>query len=1059
MKRILLLCLSGVLLLSSGAWAQESTVSGRVTSADDGSGLPGVNVVVKGTTDGTVTDAEGNYSLSAPSNGTLVFTFIGLKTQEIAIGGRTNVSVQMEQDVQQLTEVVVTALNIERDKASLGYATQQISGDNIRVAREQNVNSALAGKIAGVQIVSGSGAKFGAPAVRIRGLRGISGGTPLYVLDGIVIDDPTSVNMDNIQSVNVLKGANAAALYGSRARDGVVVLTSKKGGKTEQISIDVNHTTTFENVYILPEYQNEYGGGYDQDFFTFEYDPNIHDPALAGLDGALYPYFGADESWGPRLDGRQVAQWDAFTPGTEGYGKTRPWSPQPNNVRDFFRTGVLNNTGLSLSKSSDTYSLNATVTRSTRTGVLENSEQNKTFLNMFLTAKLSKKLSLEASANYSESYTKGNLFEGYNSIGSNINQWFQRQLDINLLKKYYKMPDGRFTSWNINSPTDSSPLYWDNPYTYLYEAYSERERDVLSSKIGLTYEIIDGLSASLNAMRNLRNDIFYDRVANGMRFGTGGFATSNDERVEDNLQGMLSYNKRIQEFSLMGNVGFNYRKNTRDYQRMSTSGGLVIDNLYNISNSVEQYIAENYMSLYKVNSWFAGVSLGWRDLVFFDATIREDYDSRLPIGKNNYSYPSASLSFVFSELTNIPWFAFGKFRTSFAKVGNEIDPYITNPTYGLGIPFGGNSVTSVPNTLIDPNLRAATTESLEIGLELGFLDNRIHTEFSYYNQDNSDELLNMAIPSASGGSSYLTNSIKSYTRGWELSIGGSPFRNPRGFSWDVNFNIAKNTVFIQDFGKELDLKAFPLANGFRGTSTSGGWDGQALARENEEWGIITGRKLRRDDNGNIIVNASGLPLTDANQDLGHILPDFTGGMFNRFSYKNVEFSFTFDYQIGGKFMSISRMFGAYSGLTSETVGLNDKGNPMRNDPSEGGGLTFGGVFADGTPNDIYVDAQAYFGALFGVSDEWLYDATFVKVREARIGYSLPSSVLSKVGFIKGATIAFVATNPLLVYSKVDGIDPTEISGDTIEARNNGTWVESGNLPGTRSYGFDVRLKF
>src|SRR5690606_16125927 len=286
MKRTLLLCLAAVFLLSSGAaWAQESTVSGRVTSADDGSGLPGVNVVVKGTTDGTVTDAEGNFTLSAPSEGTLVFTFIGLKTQEVAINGRTTLDVAMAQDVQQLSEVVVTALNIERDKASLGYATQQISGDNIRVAREQNVNTALAGKIAGVQIVSGSGAKFGAPAIRIRGLRGINGGTPLYVLDGIVIDDPTSVNMDNIASVNVLKGANAAALYGSRAREGVIVLTSKKGGKTEQVSIDVNHTTTFENVYILPDYQNEYGGGYDQDFFTFEYDPTIHDPALAGLDG------------------------------------------------------------------------------------------------------------------------------------------------------------------------------------------------------------------------------------------------------------------------------------------------------------------------------------------------------------------------------------------------------------------------------------------------------------------------------------------------------------------------------------------------------------------------------------------------------------------------------------------------------------------------------------------------------------------------------------------------------------------------------------------------------
>ncbi|MCW5909601.1 MAG: SusC/RagA family TonB-linked outer membrane protein [Cyclobacteriaceae bacterium] len=1055
MKKFLLL--SMLLVTWVSVLAQDREVAGKVSSSDDGSPLPGVNVVLKGTTNGTVTDAEGSFKLVVPaSGGSLIFSFIGFKTTEVVIGDRSNITVSLSQDVAELQEVVVTALNIERSKSSLGYATQQVSGDNIRVAREQNVNTALAGKIAGVQIVSGSGAKFGAPAVRIRGIRGVSGGSPLYVLDGIVIDDPTAVNMDNIQNINVLKGANAAALYGSRARDGVVVLTSKSGGRAGQMSIDVNQTTTMERVYILPEYQNEYGGGYDQEFDIFTYNPAIHAPELANLNGTPYAYFSADESWGPRLDGRMVGQWDSFTPGTANYGRAHPWSPQPNNIRDFFRNGVMNNTSVNIGKSGEGYTLNSTLTRSTRTGVMENTNQDKTFLNLAFKAKLSEKLEIQALANYNQSYTKGNLFEGYNSIGSNFNQWYQRQLNTSDLRKYWKI-DGRYTSWNISSPTNSTPLYWDNPYAYLYGAYGETTRDVLSSKFAAAYEILPGLKAAVDIMRNSRNEVFYDRRDANLKIGPAFFRTYSDKRIEDNIQGMLSYDKQFGDFSMVAYVGLNYRTNTRDYINAQTSGGLALPGLYNVRNSLDAFPPENFWSKYKVNSYFGSFSFDWKRIAFLDATFRTDHDSRLPNGNNAYVYPSVSASFVFSELTDLSWLSFGKFRTSYASVGNELNVYQSTPTYSLGIPYGSNPITSVPNGLIDPTLRPATTSSIEVGVELGFLDNRIHTEFSYYNQDNSNELLNVSIPSASGGSTFLTNSINSYTRGWELSIGGAPVKNARGLTWDVNFNIAKNTVFIEDIG--YGVNSFALGNGFRGTSTSGGWDGQALARANEEWGVIVGRKLRRDENGNVIVNASGLPLTDANQDLGHILPDFTGGIFNRLTYKNFEVAFTIDYQIGGNFMSISRMFGAYAGLTSETVGNNDKGNPMRNPPAEGGGLTFGGVFADGTPANVYIGADQYWKSLFGVSEQWIYDATFVKMREFRVGYNFPASALSKTKYIKGASVAIVANNPFLLYAKVDGIDPTEIGGDLVEARNNGSWVESGNLPGTRSLGVDIRLKF
>ncbi len=1037
--------------------AQQRVITGQVITEEDGIGLPGASILVKGSTVGTTTNIDGNYSVNVPDGSdVLVFSFIGMKTVEETIGNRSVIDVTLVTDAAQLTEVVVTALGIERDKSSLGYATQQVSGDNIRVAREMNVNTALAGKIAGVQIVSGSGAKFGAPAIRIRGLRGISAQDPLYVLDGIIVNDPTSINMDNIQDINVLKGANAAALYGSRARDGVVVLTSKRGGQGDQVNIDFNQTNTFERVYILPKYQNEYGGGYSQEFPIFNFDPAIHDPALSGLNGMPMTEFYADESWGPKLDGQLVAQWDAFTPGTSGYGQARPWSPQPNNIRDLFRTGALNNTSINIGKSGDNYSLNTTLSKSNRTGVMENTKQDRLFLNIHFNAKLSEKLELITAANYSEANTFGNLFEGYNSIGSNVNQWFQRQLNPTLLKKYYQMPDGRYTSWNINSPTDTSPLYWDNPYTMLYANPSETNREVLSTKFSLAYEIVEGLKVSVLATRNTETGNRTSQTATGT-LNLARFETNSSRISEDNIQGLLSYDKLYGNFSIVANAGVNWRTNTIKTWGMNTSGGLSVDNLFNISASVDPYVANNFEGESKVNSYFGQGSIGYKDYLYLDATFRQDYDSRLPNGNNNYIYPSVSASFVFTELFKMNFLSFGKLRTSYAKVGNEIGLYRTQQTYLLGIPYGGNAVTSVPNDLIDPNLRAATTNSIEVGAELGFLNNRIHTEFSIYHMNNSNELLSITVPSQSGGSGFLTNSIKSFTKGWELSIGGSPIQKVSGLNWDVNFNISRNKVFIEELG--YGLTSFPLSNGFWGNLTTGGWDGQALARENDEWGTIVGRKFRRDETGNVIVNSAGRPLVDENQDLGKILPDFTGGIFNRVNYKNFELAFTIDYQIGGSFLSISRMFGAYSGLTAETVGNNDKGVPMRNDVEDGGGLSFGGVFEDGSVNNIYLNADDYFKTMFATSEQWMYDATFVKMRELRIGYNLPSVMLDRMRSIKSVSIAMVANNPFLLFSKVDGIDPSEISGDTVNARNNGAWVESGNLPGTRSLGVDLRVKF
>lgn len=1058
MKKILLISFMMMTAFVLQSWSQEKVISGKITSEDDGAPLPGVNVIVKGTTIGTTSDINGDYKLSVPGEGeVLIFSFIGLATKEVEIGSRTTVDVRMVTDVQTLGEVVVTALNIPRDKKSLGYSTQQVTQENLRVARETNVNTAMAGKIAGVQVVGGSGAKFGTSKVRIRGIRGLNSADPLYVVDGMVVNDPSTINMDAVESINVLKGANAAALYGNRARDGVVIITTKTG-KTGKLSIDFNNTTTFERVSVLPDYQNEYGGGYSQEWDIFEYDPSRDDPALAALNGARIPEFYADESWGPRLDGTQAAQWDAFVPGSEGYAQTRPWSPNPDNVRDFFETGVFMQNSLSVSKADDNYAINVTFTNSQRTGVLPNTEQDKTFLNLNSSVNLSEKLKLTGIANYSKRETFGNITEGYGgSIGSNFNQWFQRQLDMDLLSKYYRMPDGSYTSWNMNSARDTSPLYWNNPYTEQFANTQENTKEVFVGRIGLAYEVIDGLVLTANLSRSSDQRWGESIVASGT-LDLDSYRTWSGNILEDNYEFIANYKKQINDdFSISALAGGNIRKNEWTRSLLQTVGGLSVPELYNISASNDRPTTENEIERQEVRSLFTQISFGYKDILYLDATVRRDWDSTLPESDNAYTYPSVSTSFIFSELINSQdILSFGKLRVSYAEVGGELDPYQLDPTYSLGIPYNGLPVMAVPNSTTDPQLRAATTNAIEAGVELSFLNNRIRLDFSYYNYDNTNEIIGVTLPSTTGGNEFFINSGKTTTKGWDGSIGGTPIKTPN-FNWDITFNFARSENFLEELYPGLD--AFSLLNGWRGTGATGGWGGiTAKAEVDKEWGTIVGRKFQRDEAGNIVIGADGTPLWDENQDLGKILPDYTGGIFNRFTYKNFEMSFTVDWQIGGSFHSITRMFNAYSGLAEETVGNNDRGNPMRDPVANGGGLRFDGVLEDGSPNNQYLEADTYWKSLFALHEAWIYDASFVKLREVRFGYSLPSALLNNF-FIKRASISFVGNNLWLIHTDAKGIDPSEIGGDIEDVRNNGSWVEGGNLPPTRTFGFDIRLGF
>ena len=648
----LFLCLVSIPLI-----AQDIAVSGRVTSGEDGSILPGVNVQIKGTSRGTSTDANGTFQLNAPAGSTLAFSFIGFTTQEVAIGNRTTISVTLAPDAAQLQEIVVTALGITREKKALNYAVQEVKADKLNFAREQNVGNALAGKVAGVQVLGQSGAKFGNPNIRIRGVNSLTGGDPLYVVDGTVTDI-SQVNMDDVENLTVLKGPSATALYGNRASAGVIVITTKRA-KSGETRLDVNHSTTLDMVALLPKYQNEYGGGYSQDFEKFQFDPTLHPAGWQAFNGQNLIDYSADESWGPKLDGtphRSAASW---LPGPQ-FGQLTPFSPNPNNVRNFFEKPISNNTNIAFSKGTDAFQSRISYTHIINNGIIPNSSQARDYVSAKNSIKFAEKLTANLNINYTTVGTKNqpadrygssggttpqnsplginnSTLNGYNQTIGSFNQWFQRQLPIEDLRNY-KNPDGTFRSWNIGGPTDPRPKYWDSPYTQAYENTNENRSNRLFGDFGLTYQLLPSLKASATVRRDQNNFYQQARVATGTlnAGGKGAFSTLGANSVENNYEALVNYNQNFKDFSVVANVGGNIRYNRTEALFQATVGGLNAPGYYNIAASIDRPLSNNYTYERRVNSVFGNVSLGFRDFAFVEASIRNDWSSTLPAANNSY---------------------------------------------------------------------------------------------------------------------------------------------------------------------------------------------------------------------------------------------------------------------------------------------------------------------------------------------------------------------------------------------------------------------------------------
>ncbi len=1061
---------------------QGVQITGKVTSADDGAALPGVSVVVRGTTIGAVTDFDGNYSITVPESATtLMFSFVGMVTQEVEIGNQTQIDVVLQTSTTRLDEVVVTALGISRDKKSLGYAQQEVTSEDVNITSNPNIKSALAGKVAGVQIVGQAGSKLGQEGrIRIRGAVSMtSDGDPLYVVDGIPVGDPNVIDMENVKSISVLKGPNATALYGQRAEYGVILVTSKDavGGG---VSVEINSTTTFDKVAYLPKYQNLYGAGYDgdaewdvMDFAAGNYRGQPYAPEFEVFDGMRSIWSGyADESWGPRFDGEPYVAWYNIWPDSPYYGQQATWEAQPDNIKDFYDTGVTLKNSVAVSGGNESFNARVSYTNLDQKGIIPYSYLKRNVISANLRYNASERLTINGNMTWNNSEVQGDFDDGYsNQTTGSFNSWFNRNLEMDKMRELVDLQttSGYHASWNywgfqLGTRFGSEKgAFWYNPYYWLKHYKDFRNNNNFIGKLNATYKITDHWEISADAMTNANNyKRYYEfpfalgnsaepELYNG--WANGGFGNYDRNTVENNFAAMLKYSNQFGDFDVQAFVGGNIRMNS--YYRFSAemdigdiNQGLVIPDVFTYSNAILPVTPSTYKYNKEVRSIYGSASIGWKRMIYLDVTGRNDWSSALPADNNSYFYPSVGGSFIFSELIGSSVLSFGKVRAGWAQVGNDVAALALNPTYPLsGSPYFGLPQMYTNATAVDPNISPALNTSFEAGFDVSFLENRLGLSFTYFNETRENEIIAVDMSTATGYTGYLTNAGSATRDGIEITLNATPVRM-QNVVWDIAVNFGSSNSVINELPGDLESMAAPGGND--------DWGFVYVTHElGNKWGQLRGRDIATDDNGNYIVNPTGTYAYETGQYLGSVLPDFTGGILNSLTLFNlVNLTASIDFQKGGKFYSLSEMWGNYSGLLEETAALNDKGNNVRDDPAEGGGVHVVGVLENGDAYDDYIDAYTYFSQFQSntIPTPFIHDASFIKLRELGVSVNLPQNLLGN-SFIKGVSVGFVGRNLWLIAvaeDNVHGWDPSELSQ---------TYGENAQLPGTRSYGFNVKLTF
>ncbi|MDA8938417.1 TonB-dependent receptor [Flavobacteriaceae bacterium] len=1027
----------------------QTSVSGTVSDSS-GVPLPGATVVVAGTSNGVTTDFDGVYSISASEGDVLSISYVGFITQNVTVGASASVNVTLVSD-NTLEEVVVTALGITREAKSLGYAQQKVEGASLTKTKELDFKTALAGKVAGVQVISGTSSSFEQSAIRLRGEMDV-----LYVVDGIKMSS-TDVNTDNIDNITILKGAAATALYGAEARSGVIVITSKKA-KAGETYISIDHNTVASNVSRTPDYQNEYGGGYYQDWDTFAYNPATDPASWASFNGQNIPYYAADESWGPKMDGTLARHWDSWIPNHPNFGEQRGWSPSPNNVKNFFDTGVKSTTSVSFAKGGDDYSFRATGRVNQSTLPIPNASRDSYDLNINGSLDLTDKLSVYTSLNARIQNTDNSAGSGYGSIMSNLSQWWQRQLDMDRIRDNYNY-EGAFYTWNRRSARNARPQYWDAPHYEQYQNTNNNENSTYSGNFGFDYQIADGLSANAevnrrayNRTNNGRNYIGQNTLSTQAAYNEGSFVSEQNE-----FRARLNYTKAITDkFDISALIGYQAKQYRSINTSASTSGGLAIPDFYTIANSVDKPNYSSYRTNNSGRAAYSSVSLGYDSMLYLDGSYRFDWSSTAAADNNRIETYSITGSFLFDRLVNLEGVSFGKLRASYAEAPIFPGTYVTSPTFGSGTAYGSLASLAVPNTLSNPMLTGGIRQETEFGLEMKFLSNRLGFDLTYFDREDSGLPVAVSAAGSTGYTGLSVNSKITSSTGFEVMLSGTPIQTE-----DLRWNVAVNFATLE---KMVDFIYPGIERNILSSWLS--WSSMDLQEiVGEEWGMLYGRKRKTDAQGNWIYQAGGNHDYENNQLLGNIMPDYTGGITSNLTYKNWDLAIGIDFQEGGLYHSVTDMFSMASGQHSWTAGLNDKGNPKRDAVSAGGGVHQVGVYADGSAADFYRAPDSWAWGNWTRDDLWLVDASFWKLRQVRLGYTFDKDQIKNSPFAS-IDIALIGTNLAILSENKDwgdyrgaknpGLDPSELGGNW---SGNNFASEGGQLPSARSFGLNVALKF
>ncbi len=1023
---------------------QVQTVSGTVTDGTEP--IIGATVKVKGSKElGAVTDLDGHFSMHVKPGTVLEVSYIGYKS--LTVKAQNGMTIVLEEDKKTLDEVVVTALGIKRDRKALGYGVGEVKGDELKKAKETNVINSLAGKVAGLVVSQTAGGASGSTRVVLRGNTEMTGNNqPLYVVDGVPLDNTnfgsagtsggfdlgdgiSSINPDDIESMSVLKGPAASALYGSRASHGVILITTKKAAK-DKMSVEYNGSLTFDTQLAKwNNVQQVYGMGSNGKY---------------SIDAVS----NTNKSWGPKADGSNMLKY--FD------GVERPYLIIPDNVSDFFRTGLTATNTAIVGMNNGKTGLRFTFTDMRNKDILPKTHMSRDIFNLRANTSLGK-MDLDFSANYTREYVKNRpaLGDSKSNVGKNLMTLATTYNQAWL--KTYQDENGNYSNWNGMDPYNVNP-YWD-----LYKNNNNSNKDIFR----LTGKGVWNITKHFRLQATLGADLnwftFNDfKAPTTPGFEAGRLQTSNFHNRMYNFELLALYNNSWGDFDFNATAGGNIYK-VNNETTVTTAQDMQIRNVVNITSFNETSI-EPASYRKRINSLFGSASLGWRHMLYLDATLRGDQSSTLPTSNNVYVYPSFSGSFVFSELLHagnkLPY---GKLRMSWAQVGSDTDPYQLGLVYTKSkYTYPGHTIGYINNSTIpNKDLKPTKTNSFEMGLETKFLNNRIGLDITYYTQKSKNQIMGMATSWTSGYTYRLINAGEIDNSGIEITLNTRPIQM-KDFSWDLNLNFSKNSNKVKRLVDGMDMFELEKAT----------WlDVQVAAKVGENFGSIVGPDFKRNAAGQVLIDPStGLPEYDkSNHVLGNASWDWTGGVTTTLTYKNISLNAIFDVKVGADLYSMSERAAYESGKAKATLqGRDDWYRSEEQREAAGikkgaaswkptGGFIAPGVIdnGDGTyrQNDIYINPEDYWMSVCrNAPSMFIYDNSYVKCRELTLSYQVPTAWLHN--WVKGLSISFVARNPFIVWKNIPDIDPDSNYNNTT-----GMGLEYGSLPSRKSYGFNVNVKF